>query len=173
MINKIKNKIICLCKSNIFRYCVSWSFILTGIIFSFISIYLSQTQVKEIISDVIIVIGVFLNPDLNVNVLCKAIYKFFLFIGFLILSLVDLKLIKHNVLENGNVFMFIVTIILTISVITYYSFLSYCIIAKAFDNIKSNKNSISKIFKYVGVIISFLISIATLIDLIIEILNLE
>ena len=70
MINKIKS----LWTNRVFRYSLSWSLILSGIIFSFTSMYFSYSGIKELIPDFIIVIGAFLNPDFDVNKTTKIIY---------------------------------------------------------------------------------------------------
>lgn len=171
MINRIKNKIISLWTNRVFRYSFSWSLILSGIIFSFFSMYFLHSEIKAFIPDVIIVFGVFLNPDFNVDIITKSIYYFLVFIASLIFSFLDLKLIKNNVLINGNTFKYILALIITIVVLTYYIFLTYNIISTTFNKIKSNTNNISKIFKCVVSIIEFLILIATLLSMIIEILS--
>lgn len=135
--------------------------------------YFSYSGFKEFIPDVIIALGVFLNPDFEVNKTTKAIYRFFRFIGSIILLLWDLQLIKNNVLVNGNIFKYFLALVITIIILTYYIFLTYSIISATFNKIKSNTNNISKFLKYLGVIIGFLISVATLLNMIIEIIGSE
>ncbi len=176
MITKIKNKIneiVSLWTNHIFRYSLSWSLILSGITFSFISMYFSRSESKEFISDIIIVFGVFLNPDFNVDKATKALHRFFRIIGSIIFLYWDLQLIKNDVLVNGSIFKYVLALVITIIILTYYIFWTYKIISTTFTKIKSNTNNISKFFKYTGVVIGFLISVATLLNIIIEILSSE
>lgn len=165
MINRIKQIANSLWTNHIFKYSLSWSLILSGIIFSLISMYVSGFELQQIISDIIIIVGLFLNPELDVDIITKSIYHLAGFLASLLLLFTDLQLITDYLL-NGNTLKYILILIITIPLLTYYIFLTYSIISKSFDTIRNNTNNISKFLKYAGVAISFLISVATLLDII-------
>lgn len=164
MMNKLKNRVTLLWGNTPLRYCFSFSLIASGVLFSFISINVVS---REIMVDITIAAGLVLIPNFN-----KVWYRNFFvkFSGFLLMLsflIIDLLILKNCDLENP--FFYFISLILSVLLLTCYTYFFYKIFLFLSRTIKTNTGKISKVFKYCGITITFLTAIAALIKTIIDI----
>lgn len=163
------NEIRLLMKSNLFRYSISFSLMLSGLFYSFISATILNSTIREIIPEILTAVGFFLIPDINTKKFVNRILSFVVVAIISVLTAIDVILIKQHVFVHGNFALYIVSLILFILLLTFYIYTSYKFIPLIFNKIKDNSNKFVKGFKLTGILIGFLISMTTLIKASIEI----
>lgn len=141
---------------------------LSGLAYSFISYFIIKSTLREVIADIVTVIGFLLIPEFDTE---KFVKRIFVTAIIIFSTIIDIYLIKQYVLNHGHIVLYVLSLLLSIFTLAFYFYIMCAILSSLFCKIKQNTNKLTCGFKYTGAIIGFLISIATLIKMSIEIID--